>query len=253
MIHAKLINFDVSRDNGWYRRYPESHVYRLGKQRGDDWKAELLSEWVEFGGSIMDMPLKLVIGRLINVFLVGVGLLIGTTAALAQDVDILIRGGLIVDGTGNPSFLGDVAIRGDRIVAMGRLGSPVSKRVLDAKALIVAPGFIDIHNHSDYSLITDGNAQSMTRQGVTSMILGEGESAGPIGGLQIRLFSASPLRRRPSRLDRLCRLLRSLAPSGNLYQRRQLRGFEPDMDVRPGRTVWTADAGRIRPDAGISP
>ena len=59
-----------------------------------------------------------------------------------------------------------------------------AKRVVEAKGLTVAPGFIDMHNHSDYTLIVDGNAQSMIRQGVTSMILGEGESAGPIGGRQ---------------------------------------------------------------------
>jgi len=103
---------------------------------------------------------------------------------MAQEADLLIRNGRIVDGTGNPSFLGDVAIRGDRIMALGRLGSAHAKRVLDARGMTVAPGFIDIHNHSDYTLIVDGDAQSMIRQGVTSMILGEGESAGPIGGKQ---------------------------------------------------------------------
>jgi N-acyl-D-aspartate/D-glutamate deacylase len=104
--------------------------------------------------------------------------------AAAQDVDLLIRDGRIVDGTGNPSFLGDLAIRGKLIAAMGHLGSVPAKRVVDAQGLTVAPGFIDIHNHSDYTLVADGDAQSMVRQGVTSMILGEGESAGPIGGKQ---------------------------------------------------------------------
>jgi len=104
--------------------------------------------------------------------------------ALAQDFDLLIRGGRIVDGTGNPSFMGDVAIRGNRIVAMGHLGGATAKRNIDAAGLTVAPGFIDMHNHSDYTLLADGNAQSMIRQGVTSMVLGEGESAGPVGGKQ---------------------------------------------------------------------
>jgi N-acyl-D-amino-acid deacylase len=117
-----------------------------------------------------------------------IALLIGAAGASAQEVDILIRGGRLVDGTGNPSFLGDVAIRGDRIVAIGQLGSPAAKRVVEANGLAVAPGFVDIHNHSDYSLIADGDAQSMIRQGVTSMILGEGESAAPIGGLQSASF-----------------------------------------------------------------
>jgi N-acyl-D-aspartate/D-glutamate deacylase len=104
--------------------------------------------------------------------------------ACAQDFDLLIRGGRIVDGTGNPSFLGDIAIRGNRIEAMGHLAGASAKRTIDASGLTIAPGFIDIHNHSDYTLLADGDAQSMIRQGVTSMILGEGESAAPVGGLQ---------------------------------------------------------------------
>ena len=56
--------------------------------------------------------------------------------------------------------------------------------MIDARGLVVAPGFIDIHNHSDYTLLEDGNAESMIRQGVTSMILGEGGSAAPVGGKQ---------------------------------------------------------------------
>jgi N-acyl-D-aspartate/D-glutamate deacylase len=104
----------------------------------------------------------------------------------AQDFDILIRGGRIADGTGNPSFLGDIGIRQGRIVAMGPLAGKTAKRTIEASGLVVAPGFIDIHNHSDYTIVTDGNAQSMIRQGVTSMIFGEGGSAAPVGGKQDR-------------------------------------------------------------------
>src|SRR6266446_3025992 len=104
--------------------------------------------------------------------------------AAPQDFDLLIRGGRIVDGTGNPSFVGDIGVSGNRIVAMGHLAGAKAKRTIDATGLTVAPGFIDIHNHSDNTLVADGNAQSMIRQGVTSMILGEGESAAPIGGKQ---------------------------------------------------------------------
>ena len=97
----------------------------------------------------------------------------------AQDFDLLIRGGRVVDGTGNPSYLGDVALKDGRVAGIGRLEGKTAKRVIDAKGLIVSPGFIDIHNHSDSTLLTDGNAQSMVRQGVTTMIFGEGESAAP--------------------------------------------------------------------------
>ncbi|MDX1982869.1 MAG: D-aminoacylase [Bryobacteraceae bacterium] len=99
--------------------------------------------------------------------------------ALAQDYTLLIRNGRIVDGTGNPSFIGDVAIRDGKIAAVGKLGNATARRIIDARGMVVSPGFIDIHNHSDDTVLTDGNAQSMIRQGVTSMIFGEGGSAAP--------------------------------------------------------------------------
>jgi N-acyl-D-aspartate/D-glutamate deacylase len=93
--------------------------------------------------------------------------------------DLLLRNGKVVDGTGNPWFLGDVAVRGDKIVAVARTLSGPAKRDIDAKGLVVAPGFIDMHSHSDFFLLEDGNAQSKIRQGVTTEVLGEGTSAGP--------------------------------------------------------------------------
>jgi N-acyl-D-aspartate/D-glutamate deacylase len=105
-------------------------------------------------------------------------------AAWAEEAayDIVICNGKIVDGTGNPWFRGDVAIRGDRIVAVGRVPAAAAKREIDARGLVVAPGFIDMHSHSDYLLLEDGNAQSKVRQGVTTEVLGEGQSAGPARG-----------------------------------------------------------------------
>jgi N-acyl-D-aspartate/D-glutamate deacylase len=106
--------------------------------------------------------------------------------ALAQDFDFLITNGRIVDGTGNPSYVGDVGIRGGKIAEIGRLTGKSATRTIDAAGLTVAPGFVDIHNHSDYTLLQDGDAESMVRQGVTSMIFGEGGSAAPVGGKQDR-------------------------------------------------------------------
>src|SRR5689334_6229171 len=103
----------------------------------------------------------------------GILLLAVAATGLAQEYDLLIRGGRIVDGTGNPSYLGDVAIKAGRIAAMGHLAGRAAARTIDASRLTVAPGFIDIHNHSDNTIVQDGNAESMVRQGVTSMIFGE--------------------------------------------------------------------------------
>jgi N-acyl-D-amino-acid deacylase len=104
----------------------------------------------------------------------------------AQDFDLLIRNGRVVDGTGSPWFVADIAVRQGRIAAMGRLGAASAARTIDAAGLTVSPGFIDIHNHSDYTVVADGTVQSMVRQGVTSMIFGEGGSVAPLGGKQSR-------------------------------------------------------------------
>jgi N-acyl-D-aspartate/D-glutamate deacylase len=79
-------------------------------------------------------------------------------------------------------FSGDLAIRGDRIVAVGRVPDRPARRTIDARGLVVAPGFIDMHSHSDYLLLEDGLAQGKIRQGVTTEVLGEGWSAGPYRG-----------------------------------------------------------------------
>jgi N-acyl-D-aspartate/D-glutamate deacylase len=106
----------------------------------------------------------------------------GSSHLRAEDYDVVIRGGRIVDGTGNPWFVGDVGVREGRIVAVGRVPGGEARREIDAAGLVVAPGFIDMHSHSDFLLFEDGLAQSKVRQGVTTDILGEGDSAGPYQG-----------------------------------------------------------------------
>ena len=106
-------------------------------------------------------------------------ILIAGVEGQQAEFDLLIRNGRILDGTGNPSFVNDVGLRDGKIAAIGALANARAARVIDANGLAVAPGFIDIHNHSDDTVLEDGDAQSMVRQGVTSMIFGEGGSAAP--------------------------------------------------------------------------
>ncbi len=110
-----------------------------------------------------------------------VGLVV-TSLRADEPFDVLIRNGQVVDGTGNPWGHADVAIRGERIVAVGKIGDVAAKTVIEAKGRVVAPGFIDMHSHSDLLLLEDGNAPSKIRQGVTTEVLGEGNSAGPVAG-----------------------------------------------------------------------
>src|SRR5690349_18888986 len=94
--------------------------------------------------------------------------------------DVIIKGGTIYDGTGAEPRHVDLAIRGDRIAGIGDFEKAKAKTVIDAKGLAVAPGFINMLSWSTESLIQDGRSQSEIRQGVTTEIMGEGESMGPV-------------------------------------------------------------------------
>jgi N-acyl-D-amino-acid deacylase len=107
-------------------------------------------------------------------------LVLAAPAAAQSTFDLLIRDGLVVDGSGARGFLADVGIRDGWIVRVGHLSRATADRTIDASGLVVAPGFIDVHNHSDFTLLKEPRCESMIRQGVTTMVLGEGGSAGPV-------------------------------------------------------------------------
>src|SRR5438876_2862483 len=98
----------------------------------------------------------------------------------SDDFDLIVRGGTLYDGTAAKPLQADVAIRGDRIAGIGDFKSAKAKTVIDAKGLAVAPGFINMLSWSTESLIQDGRSQSEILQGVTTEIMGEGESMGPV-------------------------------------------------------------------------
>ncbi len=97
-----------------------------------------------------------------------------------QEYDVIIRNGTIYDGSGEPGYRGDVAIQGDRIVAVGDIGAARAKTEIGAEGLAVSPGFINMLSWSTESLIEDGRSQGEIRQGITLEVMGEGWSMGPL-------------------------------------------------------------------------
>jgi dihydroorotase/N-acyl-D-amino-acid deacylase len=97
----------------------------------------------------------------------------------SNDYDVIIKHGSIIDGSGNPWVSGDIAIRGDRIVAIGKLDDAHARRVIDATGLVVSPGFIDMLGQSEIALLIDNRSLSKLAQGITTEITGEGGSIAP--------------------------------------------------------------------------
>lgn len=112
---------------------------------------------------------------LVLVFAVALG-----ACSATPDVDVVLRGGTLYDGSGGPGVVGDVAIDGDSIVALGDIGGLTGVEEIDVTGLAVAPGFINMLSWATEPLLEDGAAQSDIRQGVTLEVMGEGESMGPL-------------------------------------------------------------------------
>ena len=122
---------------------------------------------------------------LVGVMLGLAGSFVSSNAWAGQRIksfDVLIRGGRVFDGSGNPWYRADIGVRDGRIASIGNLSAASATRIIDASGMGVAPGFIDSHCHSDSSLVIDGSAQSKVRQGVTLEVLGESSSVAPLAG-----------------------------------------------------------------------
>ncbi|MCK5104167.1 MAG: hypothetical protein KAR17_15180 [Cyclobacteriaceae bacterium] len=98
----------------------------------------------------------------------------------SQTYDVLIRNGQIIDGSGETGFTGDIGINADTITAIGKLENDIGLHEIDAKGLVIAPGFINMLSWANVSLIEDGRSQGDIRQGVTLEVMGEGSSMGPL-------------------------------------------------------------------------
>ncbi|HEV2351529.1 MAG TPA: D-aminoacylase [Terriglobia bacterium] len=176
------------------------------------------------------------------------GVALGITATFAirnsaqePPYDLLIVGGHIIDGSGSPWYAGSVAIKDGLIADIGRLEGATAKRTIDASGLVVAPGFIDLHVHSDFTLLVDGNAESKIRQGVTTEILGEANSAGPVLGPAIDIFnqSSAPLSQKGG-------IQRDWTTLGEYFARLQRSGISDNVASYVGSgQVWECVLGNV--------
>ena len=130
-------------------------------------------------------------------FTAAVLLLAGCASPEPTHYALILRGGTVYDGSGGDGVVADLAVDGDRIIAIGDLSKATADRVLDAAGLAVAPGFINMLSWSCDSMILDGLSQSEVRQGVTLQVFGEGWSYGPVND-RVR---ASMLAQRPAEFD----------------------------------------------------
>src|SRR6476646_2400787 len=115
-----------------------------------------------------------------------VSFLMATGSAQTTQYDVLIKNGRIVDGSGRPGYNADIAIKDQRIARIGNLANATAAKTIDARGMVVAPGFIDMLGQSETYLLIDPRGMSKVMMGVTTEITGEGESIAPINDRQIK-------------------------------------------------------------------
>ena len=115
-----------------------------------------------------------------------VSFLMATGSAQTTQYDVLIKNGRIVDGSGRPGYNADIAIKDQRIARIGNLANANAAKTIDARGMVVAPGFIDMLGQSETYLLIDPRGMSKVMMGVTTEITGEGESIAPINERQIK-------------------------------------------------------------------
>lgn len=120
-------------------------------------------------------------------------MLVAAIVGLLGAPSLLISGGMVYDGSGKPGRLVDIRVSGDRIIAVGKLSALPGERVVSAKGLAVAPGFIDAHSHAAGSIDDDPSALSQLTQGITTSVVGQdGGGAIPWKDESVRLFGLKP-------------------------------------------------------------
>ena len=176
-----------------------------------------------------------------------------------MNFEVILRHGTVIDGTGRPRMLADVAIRAGRIAEVGDLSGASAEDDIDVSGLAVCPGFIDVHSHSDFTLLVDGRAQSALAQGVTTELVGNcGHGCSPMGAspqFAANIFgydAVTPLDWR-STADYLKRLEAS-RPAINVAALVPLGNVRMATMTDPARTATSAELGEMQRlvEAGLS-